>query len=291
MSDNELDRLEPATRSILRSIRANLKVAIQFGLSSSQTDLIASYLQVIIMCATSRTTVLNCADASAHLRSEGDKFIHAATNKVALALRAGPAGKPVASASAVLAKWISRELKEQEVASVGEYVANATSDLVLLGLWNVATDAVAGETIPTYYFARDDRITKCAPSSRPPPCLQLKKGRRLQGPGRATRRPQEVWRVQETLETRPEPARGVGRDHAEAECWRPRTSRDAEEGSGRGVAGLADGTYLRCLYSLTNNLRSSSSSGEDCGQQRRLTPDPTPQCAPGMTFYFERGLF
>ncbi|KAL8278980.1 hypothetical protein RQP46_008649 [Phenoliferia psychrophenolica] len=141
VSDNEMDRLEPSTRSTLRAIRANLKVAIQYGLASSQTDLIASFLQVTVM-------------------SEGDKFIHTATNKVAHALRAGPAGAPVASASTILAKWVSRELKEQEVASVSEYIANATADLVLLGLWHVATDAVKGEAIPTWYFARDDRITK-----------------------------------------------------------------------------------------------------------------------------------
>ena len=96
MSDNELDRLDPATRSTLRAIRGNLKIAIQFGLSSSQTDLISSYLQVIIM-------------------SEGDKFIHASVNKIALALRAGPAGHPVASAFELLGKWMSRELKAQEV--------------------------------------------------------------------------------------------------------------------------------------------------------------------------------
>ncbi|KAM0752831.1 hypothetical protein T439DRAFT_323439 [Meredithblackwellia eburnea MCA 4105] len=141
VSDNELDRMDPSTRSLLRAIRANLKVAISYGIQSSQTDLISSYLQVIVM-------------------SEGDRFIHESTNKVALALRAGAVGKPVASAGKVIDKWVSKELKEKEVASVGEYVANATADLVLLGLWSIATDTVVGDTIPTYYFCRDDRIAK-----------------------------------------------------------------------------------------------------------------------------------
>ncbi|KAK4704991.1 hypothetical protein P7C70_g1217, partial [Phenoliferia sp. Uapishka_3] len=141
VSDNELSFHDPSTRSTLRSIRANLKEAITYGLSSSQTDLLSSYLQVIIM-------------------SEGDKFLRESTNKVGLALRAGCVGIPVKVAQGILGKWVSKELKEGDVASVGEYLANATGDLVLLGLWNVATDLVVGESIPTWYFARDDRITK-----------------------------------------------------------------------------------------------------------------------------------
>ena len=53
-----------------------------------------------------------------------------------------------------------------QIASVSEYVANATGDLVLLGLWHVATDAVKGDAIPFYYFARDNRITKSVETAR-----------------------------------------------------------------------------------------------------------------------------
>lgn len=133
--------MDPALRSLLRSIRANLKIAINFGLANSQTDLISSYLQVIIM-------------------SEGEKFLLESMNKVASALKRGPPGQAVGTAQKVLEKWVGRELKEREVASVADYVANATGDLVLLGLWSVATDTIVGAAIPTYYFARDDRILK-----------------------------------------------------------------------------------------------------------------------------------
>ncbi|KAI5481734.1 hypothetical protein MNV49_000011 [Pseudohyphozyma bogoriensis] len=140
LTDEDLHNLSPHLKSLLRAIRANLKLAISYGIASSQTDLLASYLQVIIM-------------------SEGDKLIAESAQKVALALRTGPQGRPVGAARELLEKWVSKELKEQEVAAVGEYLNNATGDLVLMGLWFVATDEIPGEAIPTYYFARDDRIT------------------------------------------------------------------------------------------------------------------------------------
>jgi hypothetical protein len=93
--------------------------------------------------------------------SDGDRWILDSTHKVALALRAGAGGKPVESAGKIVEKWMGRELKASEIASVGEYVANATGDLILLGLWSIVTDKVLdGEAIPIYFFARDDRITK-----------------------------------------------------------------------------------------------------------------------------------
>ena len=93
--------------------------------------------------------------------SSGDKWVISASHTVALALRAGPSGKPVATAERLVDKWVGRELKQKEIASVGEYLANLTGDLVMLGCWSVATDKVLhGEAIPLYYVARDDRVLK-----------------------------------------------------------------------------------------------------------------------------------
>lgn len=142
LTDSDLSTSTLSTKFLLKSIRANLKLAISYGLQTSQTDLLASYLQVIIM-------------------SEGDKFIKESAWKVGLALRGvGGGGRGVREAEEVMGKWVSRELKKGEIAAVGEYLANAVGDLVLMGMWNLATDSVKGESIPTYFFARDDRITK-----------------------------------------------------------------------------------------------------------------------------------
>ncbi|ORY89381.1 hypothetical protein BCR35DRAFT_300542 [Leucosporidium creatinivorum] len=142
ITDHELALSSPETKGLLRSIRANLRIAISHGLATRDNSLLASFLQVIIM-------------------SDGDRWILDSTHKVALALRSGPGGKPVESAGKIVEKWMGRELKASEIASVGEYVANATGDLVLLGLWSIVTDKVLdGEPIPLYFFARDDRITK-----------------------------------------------------------------------------------------------------------------------------------
>lgn len=138
-SDVELRQMDPPTRSLLRSIRTNLKLAISYSLVSSQTDLIASYLQVIVM-------------------SEGDKWILESTQSVSLALR-GSQG--VDTAETIVGKWVSRELKEGEVASVGEYLANCVGDLVLMALWSLVLDlGFEGEGLQTWLFARDDRMTK-----------------------------------------------------------------------------------------------------------------------------------
>jgi hypothetical protein len=139
ISDSELKSMDSQTRALLRSIRTNLKLAISYSLSSSQTDTIASFLQVIVM-------------------SEGDKWILESTQSVSLALRGG---RGVELAEEVVMKWVSRELKEGEVASVGEYLANCVGDLVLMGLWSLVLDlGVEGETLETWLFARDDRMTK-----------------------------------------------------------------------------------------------------------------------------------
>jgi hypothetical protein len=59
-------------------------------------------------------------------------------------------------------KWVSRELKDAQVSAVGDYLANGTWDLVLLGLWSVVLDQMGNKTeaLPLYFFGRDDRMLK-----------------------------------------------------------------------------------------------------------------------------------
>ncbi|KAM0791285.1 hypothetical protein ACM66B_005759 [Microbotryomycetes sp. NB124-2] len=142
ITDDELSESRPELKAMLRSIRANLRIAITHGLATSDTSLLSSFLQTIIM-------------------SEGEKWIQSSSHNVALALRQGPQGRPVHTAQSLVNKWVGRELKQQEIASVSDYLANATGDLVMLGCWSWLTDKVLnGDPIPLYYFARDDRILK-----------------------------------------------------------------------------------------------------------------------------------
>ncbi|KAI5893770.1 uncharacterized protein SCHCODRAFT_02622721 [Schizophyllum commune H4-8] len=68
------------------------------------------------------------------------------------------AGHPVATARAAVRKFATRELGRAElIASLEDYIGNATVDLLLLGAWGLAREVVGGEGIPTSYFARDDR--------------------------------------------------------------------------------------------------------------------------------------
>ncbi|POY75114.1 hypothetical protein BMF94_1744 [Rhodotorula taiwanensis] len=145
-SDDELAQKDPRTLATLRAIRANLKIAISASLSGpdGDTSLLSSFLQVIVML-------------------EGNKFLQSSTSTLSLALRSPLASKPVATAQRLMLKWVSRELAARQVASVEEYVANAVGDLVLLGLWSIVQDQLARgqvDSIPLYYFARDDRIQK-----------------------------------------------------------------------------------------------------------------------------------
>ncbi|GAA5999917.1 hypothetical protein JCM10207_005971 [Rhodosporidiobolus poonsookiae] len=146
-TDDELAMMQPSTKATLRAIRANLKIAITASLSpvSNDTSLLSSFLQVLLML-------------------EGTRFLQSAAQELSLALRSPPTvGKPVSTAQAQVHRFFSRELKERQVASVDEFAANAAGDLVMLGLWGVVMDQLPVgkvEAVPTYYFARDDRIHK-----------------------------------------------------------------------------------------------------------------------------------
>ncbi|KIM68615.1 hypothetical protein SCLCIDRAFT_1208810 [Scleroderma citrinum Foug A] len=140
---NHLDDSEvqlPKTRVILKALRTNLKLAIDYGLYKSQSDLIASFLQTLVM-------------------SEGDKWVKSQISTVSLALRSGTVGKPISTAEAAVRKFATKELsKADAIAALEDYVANATIDLLLLSAWSMALESIDGQPIPFYYFARDDRV-------------------------------------------------------------------------------------------------------------------------------------
>jgi len=138
LQDDEI--VLPKTKMLLKALRANLKLAIDFGLQSSQSDLIASFLQTLIM-------------------SEGDKWVQGQVSSIALALRSGTQGKPVSTAETAVRSFATRELgKARSIAALEDYVANATADLVMMAAWSWVLDTIPGDPIPSYYFARDDRV-------------------------------------------------------------------------------------------------------------------------------------
>ncbi|KAJ7228750.1 hypothetical protein GGX14DRAFT_414667 [Mycena pura] len=140
----EDDQMEnPRTKVILKALRANLRLGIDYGLTKTQgSDLTASFLQTLIM-------------------SQGETWVSGQTANVALALRAGNEGCPVQTADSAVRKFATRELgKADLIATLADYIANATADLLMMGAWSIASEILELEQIPTWYFARDDRVYK-----------------------------------------------------------------------------------------------------------------------------------
>ena len=89
------DMQDKRTKPLLKALRTNLKLAIDYGLQRSHTDLIASFLQTLVM-------------------SEGERWVADQINNVALALRAGTEGKPVQTAEMAVRRFATRELGKAE---------------------------------------------------------------------------------------------------------------------------------------------------------------------------------
>ncbi|KAI9512168.1 hypothetical protein F5148DRAFT_1273809 [Russula earlei] len=120
-------------KSILVSIRGSLKVAIDYGLQSSQIDLLASFMQTLVM-------------------SEGDHWIQEQ-------LKLGPSACPVEVARTSIKRIATHALnKAPLIAELEDYISNATLDLLMMAAWSLALESFHGEPIPPYSFARDDRV-------------------------------------------------------------------------------------------------------------------------------------
>ncbi len=74
----------------------NLKIAIDYGLQKSQKDLMASFMQTLIM-------------------SEGDSWIALQTADVAAALRMGTEGKPVHNAESAVRSFATKNLGKADL--------------------------------------------------------------------------------------------------------------------------------------------------------------------------------
>ncbi|CDZ98033.1 hypothetical protein [Phaffia rhodozyma] len=137
---NHLDDTEEPSvdqKNIIKTLRINLKAAIDFGLQSHQTNLISSYLQVLIM-------------------SEGEKFLSKSMSDISLALRAGPPERPVELAGEMVRKFATKDLRGVDgLSAVEDYIANATADLIILSLHSLL---IPSDPLPTYAFARDIRL-------------------------------------------------------------------------------------------------------------------------------------
>lgn len=117
LSDEEYK--QPKTKTLLKALRklaylypsdytklfrrgTNLKLAIDYGLQNSQSDLTASFLQTLVM-------------------SEGERWVRDQVSTTSLALRAGNSAKPVAAAESVVRKFATKELgKAQSIAATEE---------------------------------------------------------------------------------------------------------------------------------------------------------------------------
>ncbi|KAJ8501471.1 hypothetical protein ONZ51_g582 [Trametes cubensis] len=161
LQDEDLEKAE--TKKLLKILRINLKIAIDYGLQKQQKDLMASFLQTLIM-------------------SEGDSWILLQTADVAVALRQGTEGKPVHNAEAAVRSFATKSLGQADfIASLEDYIANATADLVMMAAWSLVLQVVKGEPLPTYYFARDDRVYRAFVDrlEKHKEAIQTRVGRRL----------------------------------------------------------------------------------------------------------------
>ena len=134
------DMEKPSTQILLKALRTNLKLAIDNGVSSGP-ELIASFFQTLVM-------------------SEGERWIWKTVESVTLALRSIPSeGQPVAAAEAAVRSFATRELgKADLIASLEDYIANATADLLMFAAWNAASGSVGGDPIPVRVWILDCKI-------------------------------------------------------------------------------------------------------------------------------------
>ncbi|GBE79139.1 hypothetical protein SCP_0203360 [Sparassis crispa] len=131
----------PATKEYLGLLRINLGLAIDLGLQTSQPDLIPSFLQTLVM-------------------SEGEQWVKKTSGYIARLLR-DKGAKPVEAAETAVRTFATAQLKHAEmIIALEDYIANAATDLLMMGAWLCALDKIDGQPISSYLFARDDRVYK-----------------------------------------------------------------------------------------------------------------------------------
>lgn len=94
--------------------------------------------------------------------TEGKRWIVESSQKVQLAMRAGRSGRPVACATDIVQTFAGKQLEGADmIAAAADFLSNACLDLLAIALWNIIDDTVHGEAIPSWVFARDDRVFRC----------------------------------------------------------------------------------------------------------------------------------
>ena len=164
--------LDLTQKDMLRKVRSNLKLAMDQSLFKDDTSLVASYLQVLVM-------------------SEGNAWLEHAIKTVRYELKTWLSGpqrhgcieaQPLSVAHESIENFLTTHMRIRRkkehvvVAAVDDYVANASSDLILLALWSLLPEH---NELPLYAFARDDRCTTlfCDEVSRKAPSSSLRVAR------------------------------------------------------------------------------------------------------------------
>ncbi|KAI0069088.1 hypothetical protein BV25DRAFT_1910794 [Artomyces pyxidatus] len=141
LEDEDFQR--PENAATIRLLKGNLFAAIKQGYQRSQTDLIPSYVQVLVM-------------------SEGSKWMNDTVGHVAEALRRGPERQPVERAHSAIRSFALFEFgKAPFLAGLEDYFGNAAVDLLMMAAWSLVGRSIKlAEPIPRSFFARDDRVYK-----------------------------------------------------------------------------------------------------------------------------------
>lgn len=163
--------LDPRTMERLRKLRGTLKLAVDHSLATDQTQLLSSYVQVLFMSSGTSFIDESVAALASSLRSLFSSSAHRRDGSSGSALSAGhdSAADPVAEAREIILQFVNQGLKKREkVAAVSDLVDNAAGDLVIMAAWECirprggsnddADDAELQTPLPSYAFARDDRI-------------------------------------------------------------------------------------------------------------------------------------
>ncbi|KAJ7747185.1 hypothetical protein DFH07DRAFT_831359 [Mycena maculata] len=140
LSDADFDK--PEARETLRLLRVNFALAMTRGVMQADDSLAASFLQVYVM-------------------SKGQAWLSGTIVEISIALRSTTPGEPVALAGQAVRKYAGRTVKQDEIiASLEDYIGNATADLLMMAAWYSVSQLVPEglSQIPTHYFARDERV-------------------------------------------------------------------------------------------------------------------------------------
>ncbi|KAI0049626.1 hypothetical protein FA95DRAFT_1556719 [Auriscalpium vulgare] len=139
----EDDYLNPEIMTNLRLLKGNLYSAISRGNDLSITDLIPSYVQVLVMI-------------------EGNRWIKQTVAHVAEALRYGHERHPVARAESAVRSFADYQFgKSLFLAALEDFIANAAVDLLMMAAASIVRETIQGYPIPPANgFARDNNIYK-----------------------------------------------------------------------------------------------------------------------------------